>query len=520
MGLLKQTEKQYYSGIRTFTGDGTTNKFTISTDFETFPPATLTCSDCVKLYRDGVDFPQTKVDSNGVTTINWQFLWDTIDYWHFDFTLGTTPTAIEAFEAVIETGIKEGLGDYQYITISDVINNFMISNVGEGKLISKVRRSDVLFHAQRTLQELSYDTLRSVKSQEIEVPASLTMMLPHDYVGYVKVVWSDASGIEHIIYPARKTSNPTAIKQDTDGDYSFDFDGDGFEDTSSLIHPAKSDTWDKYKGATPSENQDYDDNTYSENMGKRYGLDPQHAQANGSFFIDQLKGLIHFSSNISGKTVILKYLSDGLGTKVNCYYETVSTAGSTAWVVTMDDFCATIYSQWASQGSNFYSPGGLYYPGQVVAYADPVNGGTINYFMASTQSGIITGATSTSPQSYPAPVAPNVCCYGQGCVCPPSAMGTYYWEGCDINIPRQTTKPVLICDDDVEPILHKFAEEAAYKHIAYAVLSTKANIPEYIVNRYKKERFAETRKAKLRLSDYKLEELTQILRGRSKWIKH
>ena len=32
MGLLSQTEKQYYSGIRTFTGDGTTIKFTISTD--------------------------------------------------------------------------------------------------------------------------------------------------------------------------------------------------------------------------------------------------------------------------------------------------------------------------------------------------------------------------------------------------------------------------------------------------------------------------------------------------------
>ena len=38
--------------------------------------------------------------------------------------------------------------------------------------------------------------------------------------------------------------------------------------------------------------------------------------------------------------------------------------------------------------------------------------------------------------------------------------------------------------------------------------------------RYKKERFAETRKAKLRLSNFKLEELIQILRGKSKHIKH
>jgi hypothetical protein len=68
--------------------------------------------------------------------------------------------------------------------------------------------------------------------------------------------------------------------------------------------------------------------------------------------------------------------------------------------------------------------------------------------------------------------------------------------------------------------VHKFAEEAMYKWIAYGILSTRANIPEYIVNRFRKERFAETRKAKLRLSNIKLEEITQILRGKSKQIKH
>ena len=59
-----------------------------------------------------------------------------------------------------------------------------------------------------------------------------------------------------------------------------------------------------------------------------------------------------------------------------------------------------------------------------------------------------------------------------------------------------------------------------YKSIAYAIMSTRANVPEYVVNRFRKERRAEVRKAKLRLSNIKLEELTQILRGKSKWIKH
>ena len=36
----------------------------------------------------------------------------------------------------------------------------------------------------------------------------------------------------------------------------------------------------------------------------------------------------------------------------------------------------------------------------------------------------------------------------------------------------------------------------------------------------KKEKFAETRKAKLRLSNIKLEEISQVLRNKSKRIKH
>jgi len=68
--------------------------------------------------------------------------------------------------------------------------------------------------------------------------------------------------------------------------------------------------------------------------------------------------------------------------------------------------------------------------------------------------------------------------------------------------------------------LHKFAEKAMYMCIAYAILSTRANVQEYVVRRFKKDMFAAVRLAKLRLSNLKLEELTQILRGKSKQIKH
>ena len=59
-----------------------------------------------------------------------------------------------------------------------------------------------------------------------------------------------------------------------------------------------------------------------------------------------------------------------------------------------------------------------------------------------------------------------------------------------------------------------------YMHIMYSLLANKINVPEYIVQRYKRERSAKLRNAKIRLSNIKLEAFTQVMRGKSKWIKH
>lgn len=271
-------------------------------------------------------------------------------------------------------------GGYQFVSVQDLINNFIIAYVGEDKIISKIKRTDVAFHAHRALQELSYDTLRSYKAQEIEIPPSLTMVLPHDYVNYVKMTWVDDAGIERIIYPASKTSNPSAIVQASNYDYTFDGSG-------NLVLASDSDTWGKFKAATTDNTADDDAPEFDATYGSRFGIDPQYAQINGTFYIDEIKSKIHFGSEMVGKTITLKYISDSVAT-------------------------------------------------------------------------------------------------------------------------------------DAEMRVHKFVEEAVYKHIAHAILATRANTPEYIVARFKRERFAAKRQAKLRLSNIKLEELTQTLRGKSKQIKH
>ena len=57
-------------------------------------------------------------------------------------------------------------------------------------------------------------------------------------------------------------------------------------------------------------------------------------------------------------------------------------------------------------------------------------------------------------------------------------------------------------------------------HIAYSILAGRAGIPEYIVQRFKRDRFASLRNAKIRLSNIKIEEIAQVFRNKAKWIKH
>ena len=117
---------------------------------------------------------------------------------------GNTP-ADQAFGEAVE----DNYGGYEYIKLNDAIDNFMVGYVGDGKILQQAKKSDVLFFAKRSLQEFSYDTLKSVHSQELTVPASLSLPLPQDYVNYVRVSRIDELGIKRILYPVNNlTINP------------------------------------------------------------------------------------------------------------------------------------------------------------------------------------------------------------------------------------------------------------------------------------------------------------------------
>ncbi|MCP4323069.1 MAG: hypothetical protein GY787_14730 [Alteromonadales bacterium] len=332
--------------------------------------------------------------------------WSTIEF--YDTATGLPAVAV-ATGYYIQVRLKSSLvdgapnyGDYQYTSLKDVINNFLVGYVGDGKIISSAKRSDVMFHAKRGLQEFSYDTLKVMKSQELTIPPTLSVIMPQDYVNYVQLSWIDDNGVKRIIYPTTLTSNPMEKPlQDNNitdnSNYGFSFPSEGYgipmqdqfgenldgtsmtEERWESVHPFLQQQWDDY-GSIWSERREWG------LLGQRYGLQPELAQSNGWFTINDREGKFSFSSNLREKLIILEYISDGL------------------------------------------------------AYNE------------------------------------------------------------DAKIP-------------------KMAEEALYMHIAYSILSTRVGVNEYVVQRFKKDRRAALRNAKIRLSNTKLNEFIQILRGKSKWIK-
>jgi hypothetical protein len=379
MGLIKETNAQYYAGQQGFSGL-TTNTVTWTGDVDLIINSS-TANTNFSVLKNGVKL------NYGAGGTEYQAAGNVI-------TLGSNLVATDILLIQLQTPtIWDNYGSYAYTSLVDIVNNFMVAYVGLDKLLPRANRSDVIFHAKRGLQEFSYDTLKSVNSQEVVIPPSLSIPLPQDYVNYVQLSWVDKSGVKHIIYPTRLTSNPTEpIIQDKNGNYTQGSLGQN-------LQPAESETDKRWKtnstlditGQLTDEifdNADvYNWQWWKMAYGERYGLDPETSQKNGWFTINEREGKFSFSSDLANQLIIIEYISDGL-------------------------------------------------------------------------------------------------------------------------------------QSDLNSKVPKMAEDALYAHIMHSMVASRANFPEYIVQRYKRERSAKLRNAKIRLSNIKLEEFTQVMRGKSKWIKH
>jgi hypothetical protein len=405
-GLITETNQQYYAGAQGFTVTAIAGQsdftFTFNTNLILGDPDPANADYALnnfKLYSsvDGINYIEYissySIDRN-VISLAAPLPQNNILVCQLKTIDGGSFGNRDAYGVTTE----QNYGSYGYVTLKDIVNNFIVGYVGKDKLISDAKRTDIIFHAKRGLQEFSYDTLKSIKSQELNIPPSLSVILPQDYVNYVRVSRIDALGVKRIIYPANNLTispyeNPI---QDNLGSPTQDNFGENTEGTSLTEMKWKRGNTNLINGL-PSfglYNEGLDWAGYNWGFGgywywgwgEQYGMSPQYAQHNGWFNMNEREGKVSFSSNLVGALIVLEYVSDGL------------------------------------------------------AY-------------------------------------------------------------------------------DLDSRIPKLAEDALYTYISHAIISTRINQPEYIVQRLRQEKSAKLRNAKIRLSNVKLDEIVQVMRGKAKWIK-
>jgi hypothetical protein len=330
MSLITETNRQYYEGAKSIVATSGQTVFTFS-GFDT--SIVWYTSDVdndnyelnnFKFYRstdNGITFnevvyyttptsPRILSVKDGVVTLNSGAALGDIYLVQLKRLEGGKYGDKNAFGTVVE----ENYGSYAYIKLNQIIDNFVVAYVGDDKLIPSIKRTDIIFHAKRGLQEFSYDVLKSIKSQELTIPPSLNVVIPQDYVNYVKISRIDASGVKHIIYPGMLSGTPYTMPiQDTEGFPIQDTFGDNITGTSII-----EERWDSNRNDELKNNEEYffsdiyNNNNISRKLGQRYGMDTSNANINGTFMINDREGKISFSSDLVGSIILLEYISDGL----------------------------------------------------------------------------------------------------------------------------------------------------------------------------------------------------------------
>ena len=262
MGLINVTQQAYYSQSQSFTATGSSNTVTITTVY--FP--TLPAVGKIDIFING----------NQISTGNYSYN--------------------------ASNGVITFTGNANNTNVIALVNGQYRPIAG---FIIEVKEID-----------------KSEKIQEIELGPSLSMPMPQDYIHYVRLSYIDDAGIENIIYPARYTSRPSeSILQDDDYKYLFDSTGALLTGTPVTNDRFKEFDISKLTGNDIGGNTSYDQDDSLDRIhvyGGRYGLDPETAQNNGVFIIDELNGKISFSSDLANRIITLKYLNYAIAsTKAN-----------------------------------------------------------------------------------------------------------------------------------------------------------------------------------------------------------
>ncbi len=208
-------------------------------------------------------------------------------------------------------------GSYQYVSLENVVTNFLLMYDGNHSLINNENRYKILFHAKRGIQELNYDAFKEIKSLELTVYDDLKFVLPSDYVNWVKLsLFKD--GVVRDLTENIQVQSAVSYIQTASSTFTYDAD-DNVNTTTSSIDTKRLDgsLQSIYLNDVVDENIDpnvnnYDSDINNSRIGARYGLNTETANINPTFTIDKKSGVINFDSTMANQSCILQYISDGM----------------------------------------------------------------------------------------------------------------------------------------------------------------------------------------------------------------
>ena len=206
-------------------------------------------------------------------------------------------------------------GSYQYVSLADIVTNFLLMYDGNHSLINNEERYKILFHAKRGIQELNYDAFKEIKSLQLTVYSDLRFVLPSDYVNWVRVSLFKNNTIRPLVENIQVQSALSYVQTAT-ADFTYDADDNVNTQTSSLdtsrTDGSLNSIYLNQATLSDAETQSYDNNFYDTNIGARYGLNTETANMNPTFTIDKKAGVINFNSTMANEECILEYISDGM----------------------------------------------------------------------------------------------------------------------------------------------------------------------------------------------------------------
>ena len=208
-------------------------------------------------------------------------------------------------------------GSYQYVSLADIVTNFLLMYDGNHSLVNNENRYKILFHAKRSIQELNYDAFKEIKSLELTVYDDLRFVLPSDYVNWVKLsLFKD--GVVRDLTENIQVQSAVSYIQTATAAFTYDA-GDNVNTETSAIDTQRLDgsLQSIYLNDSIDENvnpgvNNVDSDIYNSRIGARYGLNTETANINPTFTIDKKAGVINFDSTMANQSCILQYISDGM----------------------------------------------------------------------------------------------------------------------------------------------------------------------------------------------------------------